>query len=165
MPPAPEPDAGDRDIQDMGSVPGRFLEVDARMFVGLDTLQKARGIRGDRCEMACSTARARSCSAAWHGPGESPPVGDRLRESERKAKENIGEHTIYHRDLRRRRFERQYRRSHGASPRIHGARELCRGLGASGIGRIFHSRVASSTHERSRTLESPSHGGSNSRAA
>jgi hypothetical protein len=70
------PDASGRYIQEMGSVPGWFLEVDAHVFVGMDSVQRARGIHGDLLEIGVYYGKSAILLGYCVRPGEHLVVCD-----------------------------------------------------------------------------------------
>lgn len=115
---SPELGAMGRYVQEMGSVPGWFLEVDARLFVGVDSLQFARGIRGDLLEIGVYYGKSAILLGYCVRPGEHLMVCDVFEELEGLAEESVAEHLTYHADLRQAEFQRQYRRFHLELPEI-----------------------------------------------
>lgn len=114
----PASDARARYIRDMGSVPGWFLEVDAHLFVGIDSLQLARGIRGDLLEIGVYYGKSAVLLGYCVRPGEHLMVCDVFEELGGLSEEGVAEHNTYHSDLRQAEFERQYRRFHSELPEI-----------------------------------------------
>lgn len=107
-----------RYVQEMGSVPGWFLEVDARLFVGVDSLQLARGIRGDLLEIGVYYGKSAILLGYCVRRGEHLMVCDVFEEVGGLAEESVAEHITYHAHLRQAEFERHYRRFHRELPEI-----------------------------------------------
>ena len=107
-----------RYVQEMASVPGWFLEVDARLFVGVDSLQLARGIRGDLLEIGVYYGKSAILLGYCVRRGEHLMVCDVFEEVGGLAEESVAEHITYHAHLRRAEFERHYRRFHPELPEI-----------------------------------------------
>ncbi len=118
MPSAPESDAIGRYIQDMGSVPGWFLELDARIFIGIDSLQKARGIGGDLLEIGVYHGKSAILLGYLVRPGEHLMVCDVFESIGELSDEGVAEHNTYHDGLRQIDFQRQYLRFHTELPVI-----------------------------------------------
>jgi len=112
------PDAKGQYIQEMGSVPGWFLEVDAHVFVGMDSVQHARGIHGDLLEIGVYYGKSAILLGYCVRPGEHLVVCDVFEELGDLPEESVAEHNTYHSELRQAEFRRQYRRFHSELPEV-----------------------------------------------
>jgi hypothetical protein len=98
------------------SVPGWFLDIDARLFLGVNALQIGRGIRGNVLEIGAYYGKSAILLGYFLQPGERLVISDTFEHTEALTAEGMAEHVTYHATLRQEEFERQYRRFHPTLP-------------------------------------------------
>jgi hypothetical protein len=99
-------------------VPGWFGQLDARIFVAIDALQGARGIRGDLLEIGVYQGQSAVLLGFLPGKGERLVVCDVFEAHAGLSEENAAEVSTSYDGLRQEEFERQYLRFHAALPTI-----------------------------------------------
>ncbi len=101
------------------SVPGWFLDIDARLFLGVNALQTDRGSRGNLLEIGAFHGKSAILLGYCLQPGERLVVSDTFEHTEGLTVEGKAEHaTTYHTTLRQQEFERNYRRFHPSLPEL-----------------------------------------------
>jgi SAM-dependent methyltransferase len=100
------------------SVRGWLLDIDATLFVGVDALQRAHGIRGDLLEIGVFYGKTSILMGYLARPGETLVACDVFEDTQGLSVEGQAEHDTYHLTLRRQEFERNYRRFHATLPTI-----------------------------------------------
>lgn len=105
-------------IASMGSIPGWFYPLDARIFVAVDGVQRRRGIRGDLLEIGAYRGKSAILLGYLARAGERLVVCDIFDAADRVDDENVRESTTYYSGLQQREFEAQYRRFHLTLPDI-----------------------------------------------
>jgi hypothetical protein len=98
------------------SVPGWFLDIDAQLFVGVNALQTARGIRGNVLEIGTYYGKSAILLGYCLQPGERLVISDIFEQTDSLTAEGMAEHETYHATLRQKEFERHYRRFHSCLP-------------------------------------------------
>lgn len=100
------------------SVPGWFLDIDARLFVGVNALQTSRGIRGNLLEIGAFQGKSAILLGYCLQPGERLVISDTFEQTDALTAEGMAEHVAYHTTLRQQEFERNYCRFHPSLPEL-----------------------------------------------
>ena len=100
------------------SVPGWFLDIDAQLFVGVNALQTARGIRGNMLEIGTYYGKSAILLGYCLQPGERLIISDIFEQTDSLSVEGKAEHEKYHATLRQQEFEKNYRRFHSSLPEL-----------------------------------------------
>ena len=98
------------------SVPGWFLDIDARLFLGVNALQTGRGIGGNLLEIGAYCGKSAILLGYCLQPGERLVVSDTFEQTDALTAEGMAEHRTYHATLRQQEFERHYCRFHPSLP-------------------------------------------------
>ena len=105
-------------IRRLDDVPGWFLPVDARLLMGIDLLQRERGVDGDLIEIG--TYKGKSAILLGHllRPGERLVVCDIFEDLRNVGQETLDEAAVWYAGLGRQQFEEQFLRFHRRLPTI-----------------------------------------------
>jgi len=102
-------------IRVMGSVPGWFTPLDARLFVAIDQLQDVGGIRGHLFEIGAYKGRSAILLGFLARHDERVVVCDLFMEDGGTTAENVAENAHFYSDLGRSEFEGNYLQFHASS--------------------------------------------------
>jgi hypothetical protein len=100
------------------SVRGWLLDIDATLFIGVDTVQRVHGARGDLLEIGVYYGKTSILLGYLARPGETLVSCDIFEDTQALSGEGKAEHDTYHASLRREEFERTYLRFHPTLPTI-----------------------------------------------
>jgi hypothetical protein len=100
------------------SVRGWFLDIDARLFLGVNALQVDRGITGNLLEIGAFHGKSAILLGYCLQPGERLVVSDTFEHTDGLTVEGMAEHVTYHTTLRQQEFERNYCRFHPSLPEL-----------------------------------------------
>jgi hypothetical protein len=100
------------------SVPGWFLDIDARLFLAVNALQTGRGIRGNLLEIGAYHGKSAILLGFCLQAGERLVVSDTFEHTGGHSAEGIAEHLVTYSSLRQQEFERHYRRFHPSLPEL-----------------------------------------------
>jgi hypothetical protein len=105
-------------IRCLDGVPGWFLHVDARLLMGVDALQRERGVTGDVLEIG--TYKGKSAILLGHllRERERLVVCDIFEDLGHVGQETLDEAAVWYTGLRRQEFEDQFLRFHRRLPTI-----------------------------------------------
>src|SRR4029453_3868789 len=92
------------------TVRGWLQDIDARIILAIDGLQRAAGIRGNLLEIGVSYGQSAILLGYWVQASERLAVCDTF--------ENLADPALHHQDLRRSEFEQNYLRFHLTLPDI-----------------------------------------------
>jgi len=99
-------------------VPGWFSDIDLRLFVELDRIQKDNGITGDILEIGAYCGKSAILLGHLIAPGERLLVCDLFNENERTSSANREENDRWYEGFRREDFENHYLRFHASLPEL-----------------------------------------------
>jgi hypothetical protein len=102
----------------LGSVPGWFSEVDFRIFMAIDELQKAAGVTGNLFEIGAYCGKTSILLAWMLATGERLTVCDLFNENDRVSDSNREENRRQYEGFSRQDFEDHYLRFHCELPEI-----------------------------------------------
>src|SRR5262245_52306626 len=106
----------------ISEIEGWFSPLDARVFIAVDELQRARSVRGDLLEIGVFQGRSAVLLGYFRQEGERLVACD-----------------LFERSRQRRRFEDNWARFHGPLPEVHAmASSELRGVGLSRSFRLAH---------------------------
>ena len=98
------------------SVPGWFLDIDARLFLGLNALQIGRGVGGNLLEIGVYYGKSAILLGYCIQPGDRLVVSDTFEHTDAPPPRGWRNTATYHATLRQQEFERHYRRFHASLP-------------------------------------------------
>ena len=105
-------------LREKETVRGWLHDLDARVFLAIDELQRARAIVGDLLEIGVFYGRSAILLGYCVQSGERLTVCDTFEDTKGFSAENLAHHGRYYSELRRSEFETNYQRYHVALPDI-----------------------------------------------
>ncbi len=100
------------------TVAGWLRDIDARVILAIDGLQRAAGVSGDLLEIGVSYGQSAILLGYCVQASERLVVSDTFEDTKGFCSENLADRVLHHQGLRRSQFEQNYLRFHLALPDI-----------------------------------------------